>query len=35
MTARKAAHRYSANDKRAAVGFATALLHHSLGRDPS
>jgi hypothetical protein len=34
MTAREAAHRYSANDERVAVGFATALLHHWLGHDP-
>ena len=34
MTAREAARRYSAIDKRAAVGFATALLHHWLGHDP-
>ena len=33
MTAREAARRYSAIDKRAAVGFATALLHHWLGHD--
>ncbi len=34
MTARKAAHRYSAMGKRAAAGFATALLHHCVGHDP-
>ncbi len=34
MTAREAAHRYSAMGKRAAVGFATTLLHHWLGHDP-
>jgi hypothetical protein len=35
MTAREAARRYSAIDKRAAGGFATALLHHWLGHDPA
>jgi hypothetical protein len=35
MTARKAAHRYSANDERATLGFATVLLHHPVGHDPS
>ena len=34
MTAREAAHRYSTMGKRAAVGFATTLLHHWLGHDP-
>jgi hypothetical protein len=35
MTAREAAHSYSVNGKRAAVGFATILLNHPLGQDPS
>ena len=35
MTAREAAHRYGATGQRAAVGFATALLHHWLGHDRS
>jgi hypothetical protein len=34
MTAREAAHRYGAIVERAAVGFATALLHHYRGLDP-
>jgi hypothetical protein len=33
MTAREAARRYGAIVKRAAAGFATALLHHWLGHD--
>jgi hypothetical protein len=33
MTARKAVRRYSADEKRAAAGFAIALLHHSMGHD--
>jgi hypothetical protein len=32
---REATHSYSVNGKRAAVGFATALLHHPLGQDTS
>jgi len=33
MTAREAVRRYSASWERAAVGFATTLLHHYRGHD--
>ena len=35
MIAREAVHSYSVNGKRAAVGFAAALIHHPLGQDTS